>query len=131
MTEIRADQPGSSEPSPPSLKKLRSTLGHLAKKARREGLLSLRDDLDGVAHPALRRGLEMVVDGVPPDRILEAYREDIVALAQNGEDGARAKAQKAQKARGDRLCATALGVVALQQGYRPRVVRKLLAGFGA
>lgn len=106
-----------------SLKQLRTTLTRVMKKARKHGLLSLREDLDGVSNQGLPRDLEMMVEGVPPDKILAAYRTDLGALSEAG-DGAA-------KARGDQLCATAIGVVALQRGYRPRVVRKLLAGFGA
>ena len=43
----------------------------LSKKARREGLLSLEDDISGMEDQFLKKGLQMVVDGIEPDTIRE------------------------------------------------------------
>ncbi|MDZ7548385.1 motility protein A, partial [Clostridium perfringens] len=43
----------------------------LSKKARREGLLSLEDDISEMEDPFLKKGLQMVVDGIEPETIRE------------------------------------------------------------
>ncbi len=43
----------------------------LSRKARREGLLSLEDDIEVIEDPFLSRGLQMVVDGIEPEVIRE------------------------------------------------------------
>ena len=43
----------------------------LSRKARREGLLSLEDDIEEIEDPFLSRGLQMVVDGIEPEVIRE------------------------------------------------------------
>lgn len=45
------------------------TFESLSKKARREGLLSLEDELTGIEDEFLKKGLQMVVDGIEPDVI--------------------------------------------------------------
>lgn len=41
-------------------------IGGLAVKARKDGILSLEDEIDGLADPFLRRGLRLAVDGTNP-----------------------------------------------------------------
>ena len=41
-------------------------IGRLAVKARKDGILSLEDEIDGLADPFLRRGLRLAVDGTNP-----------------------------------------------------------------
>lgn len=43
----------------------------LADKARRNGILSLQEDIPGAPHPLLQRGLNLVVDGIDPDKVRE------------------------------------------------------------
>lgn len=45
------------------------TFENLSKKARREGLLSLEDELQNIDDEFLKKGLQMVVDGIEPDVI--------------------------------------------------------------
>ncbi len=45
---------------------LLDTIGRLSIKARREGILSLDDDLDTLSDPFLKRGLRLAVDGTNP-----------------------------------------------------------------
>ena len=55
-------------------------LSNLAKKARQEGLLSLEDDIEQMKNPLLATGLQMVVDGVEPDRIREIMEMELDAI---------------------------------------------------
>lgn len=50
------------------MKIVESLLG-FSEKARREGLLSLEEDVEGIDHPFMKRGLQMVVDSVDPEVI--------------------------------------------------------------
>lgn len=50
---------------PPS-NDLLDTVGRLAIKARKDGILSLEDELDSVSDPFMRRGLRLAVDGTNP-----------------------------------------------------------------
>lgn len=50
-------------------KSLISTFTNLSQKARREGIISLEQDLHGVNNSFMRRGLQMVIDGHDQDTI--------------------------------------------------------------
>lgn len=52
----------------------------LAVKARKEGLLSLEDAINNLDDKFLKKGLQMVVDGIEPDSIKEILELDISAL---------------------------------------------------
>lgn len=49
----------------------------LSKKARREGLLSLEDDISQMDDKFLKKGLQMVVDGIEPETIREILELEI------------------------------------------------------
>ena len=53
----------------PAAGQLLDTIGRLAIKARRDGILSLDDDLDALSDPFLRRGLRLAVDGTNPSTL--------------------------------------------------------------
>jgi len=57
--------------------------------ARRDGMLALENQLDGVADPFMRNGLQMLVDGFEPERIRETLEVETVAW----EDRQRAAAK--------------------------------------
>lgn len=44
-------------------------LVHFAEKARREGLLAMEEEAHQVGNPFLRKGIQLVVDGVDPDLV--------------------------------------------------------------
>lgn len=52
----------------------------MATKARREGLLGLEDELEGVTDSFLHNGLQMVIDGFEPDTIRHILNAEIDAL---------------------------------------------------
>lgn len=57
--------------------------------ARREGLLSLEEKVEEVNEPFLQRGLKMVVDGQAQEQIRDMLEEDIAAMEQRHELGAK------------------------------------------
>ncbi|OGP73039.1 MAG: hypothetical protein A2Y80_07385 [Deltaproteobacteria bacterium RBG_13_58_19] len=56
----------------------------LAYRARREGLLSLEEELEKLPDPFLRRGLQLVIDGFPAHQVREVLEME---LANQGEAG--------------------------------------------
>jgi len=61
--------------------------GHLAEKARREGLLSLEEESASLSDPFLRKGLMLVVDGTDPEVVKSILEIDIEALQQRHATG--------------------------------------------
>ncbi|MBU5591071.1 motility protein A [Clostridium sp. MSJ-4] len=51
--------------------------GSLSRKARKEGLLSLEDDISQLQDEFLKKGLQMVVDGIEPETIREIMELEI------------------------------------------------------
>ena len=50
----------------PPASQVLEAIGRLAVKARKDGILSLEDELDGLSDPFMRRGLRLAVDGTNP-----------------------------------------------------------------
>lgn len=65
-----------------------SEFSELSKKARREGLLSLEDDIEKVGDDFLKKGLQMVVDGLEPETIRNILELEIEEMEKRHKDGA-------------------------------------------
>lgn len=52
----------------------------LANLARRDGVLALESSVEGLENPYMKKGLEMVVDGVDPEQIREIMENEIVGI---------------------------------------------------
>ncbi|MCS7204928.1 MAG: motility protein A [Leptospiraceae bacterium] len=52
----------------------------LAEKARREGLLSLEDELAEIEDPFMRKGIQLVVDGTDQDQIRNILDNELTAI---------------------------------------------------
>jgi chemotaxis protein MotA len=59
----------------------------LSNKARREGLLALEDTLDNLQDPFVKRGLQLVIDGVEPESVQNILNLDIEAMQNRHADG--------------------------------------------
>lgn len=64
-----------------------SQLISFSEKARREGLLALEDDLEGVDEMFLRNGIQLVVDGTDPDIIRNILYNELNQIQQRHEIG--------------------------------------------
>ncbi|MCY6483690.1 motility protein A [Clostridium aestuarii] len=64
------------------------SFSELSKKARREGLLSLEDDIEKVDDDFLKKGLQMVVDGIEPETIKDILELEIGEMEKRHKDGA-------------------------------------------
>jgi chemotaxis protein MotA len=61
---------------------------NLSRKARREGLLSLEDEISLIEDDFLKKGLQMVVDGIEPETIKEILELEIGEMEKRHSDGA-------------------------------------------
>uniref|UniRef100_A0A7C3WGX5 Flagellar motor protein n=1 Tax=Desulfobacca acetoxidans TaxID=60893 RepID=A0A7C3WGX5_9BACT len=61
----------------------------LAYRARREGLLSLEQDLPGLPDPFWQRGLQLVIDGFPAAQVKEVMEVELSRLVESGAMPAR------------------------------------------
>ena len=59
-----------------------------AEKARREGLLALEDEVQGVDDPFLKKGIQLAIDGTDPELVREIMQTDIEFLGSRHHDGA-------------------------------------------
>ena len=62
--------------------------GDLAKKARREGLLALEDDMGRMDDPFYQKGIQMMVDALDPELIRDILETDIEHMQYRHEIGA-------------------------------------------
>lgn len=62
--------------------------GDLSRKARKEGLLSLEDAINNLEDAFMKKGLQMVVDGIEPDSIREVLELDIGEMEARHKSGA-------------------------------------------
>jgi chemotaxis protein MotA len=63
------------------------TIVKMADKARREGLLALEEDAKKLHDPFLRRGVQLVVDGVDPAQVRSIMEADVHAMAERHHHG--------------------------------------------
>ena len=88
----------------------------LSGKARREGLLSIEADLAGIGHRFVKDGLGLVVDGYDPAVVTGILLTKIHAGGFSGRELL------------ERMAAME-GILCLQEGYSPSVLRKRLFAF--
>jgi len=91
---------------------------HLSDKSRRQGLLSLEEEMDNLPNEVFRSAVVEVVDGSPPDHIGQLLDFRMEELRE------RREAELRRELTYLRLIKT--GVLAVQRGQPPRVVRDLL-----
>ncbi|MBK9503285.1 MAG: hypothetical protein IPO06_28695 [Leptospiraceae bacterium] len=89
---------------------------HLSNKARRQGLLSLEEDIEVSPYPLMRRGLQFVVDGTDP-KLLSEILERTILLSNDTPEKIMEN------------CIIAVGVLGIQEGYSPRILRENLQSF--
>jgi chemotaxis protein MotA len=57
----------------------------LAERARREGLLALETEADGITDPSIKKGVLLVVDGTDPELVREIMEADVGAMSERHE----------------------------------------------
>lgn len=86
---------------------------NLSKKARREGLLSLEDEIDKIEDKFLKKGLQMVVDGIEPDVIKDIMELEIGEMERRHEGGANVLKTWGAYAPGFGMIGTLIGLIAM------------------
>lgn len=66
-----------------------SKLVEFADGARKDGLLSLEDEIKNIDDDFMRNGLQMAVDGTDPEVVREAMEADVAAMKQRHKGGAK------------------------------------------
>lgn len=66
-----------------------TVFSELARKARREGLLALEDDVGRLSDPFFAKGIQLVVDALEPEMIREILENEMASMAQRHEIGQR------------------------------------------
>ncbi|MTI65714.1 MAG: motility protein A [Firmicutes bacterium] len=77
-------------------KEIVNLFSRLSKKSRREGILSLEDDIRNVDDDFLERGIQMVIDGIEPETI-----KDILELEMDATEKRHSSGQKIFQSWGD------------------------------
>jgi len=70
------------------------TMVSFSEKARREGLLSLEENLEEIEDPFMKKSIQLVVDGTDPE-LLKSMMETELELLENDLDGQRAVLESA------------------------------------
>ena len=65
-----------------------ATFGELSRKARKEGLLSLEDAINNLEDKFMKKGLQMVVDGIEPESIKDILELEIAGMETRHKKGA-------------------------------------------
>lgn len=63
------------------------TMISFSEKARREGLLSLEDDLDELEDPFIRTAIQLVIDGAEPEMVKQVLLGEVTSLERRHEEG--------------------------------------------
>lgn len=86
-------------------------LSELATTARRDGLLVLEQQLDQIKDPFLNRGLEMVIDGVPKDKLIEVLSIELNAIQERHATGKKLLDQLGALAPAFGMIGTLIGLI--------------------
>ena len=91
--------------------KIIEQLVSLAEVARREGLLALESKLDDVDHPFVQLGIQLAIDGSPPEVIEDLLRTEISAVATRHSEGKAVFDQMGRFAPAFGMIGTLIGLV--------------------
>jgi chemotaxis protein MotA len=101
----------------------------MADRARREGLLALESEMDGVQDPFMRKALQMAVDGTDPDDVWEILSQEVKATKASAAVGASFWTDAGGYAPTIGIIGTVLGLVhVLENLSEPDKLGHLIAG---
>ncbi|WP_010292391.1 motility protein A [Clostridium senegalense] len=83
----------------------------MSRKARREGLLSLEDDISSIENPFTKKALSMVVDGIEPEAIKEIMALEIEQLETRHSQGSAMLKSWGAYAPAFGMCGTLIGLI--------------------
>lgn len=83
----------------------------LAETARREGLLALESKVAEIEQPLIRTGIQLAVDGSPPEAVEEVLRSEVEALAKRHREGKNLMDQLGRFAPAYGMIGTLMGLI--------------------
>lgn len=92
-----------------------SNFSNFSKKARREGLLSLEDEIVELDDEFLKKGLQMVVDGIEPETIKDILELEIGEMEARHQKGANMFSTWGGYAPGFGMIGTLIGLIQMMQ----------------
>ena len=101
---------------PEDVPRIIEQLVSLAEVARREGLLALESKLDDVDHPFVQMGIQLAIDGSPPDVIEDLLRTEINAVATRHAEGKAVVEQLGRFAPAFGMIGTLIGLILMLKG---------------
>ncbi|HEX2084176.1 MAG TPA: MotA/TolQ/ExbB proton channel family protein [Solirubrobacteraceae bacterium] len=100
-----------------------------AERARRDGLLALEEELDEVEDAYTRKGLQLVVDGTPPDLVREILQAEVHGMRARHRAGAKVFENAGGFAPTMGVLGTVMGLIsALQKLDQPETLGPAISG---
>ncbi|HEX8123475.1 MAG TPA: flagellar motor protein [Solirubrobacteraceae bacterium] len=100
-----------------------------AERARRDGLLALEEDLDGVEDAYTRKGLQLVVDGTDPELVREILEAEVHTMRTRHKAGAKVFESAGGFAPTMGVLGTVMGLIsALQKLDQPETLGPAISG---
>ena len=100
-----------------------------AERARRDGLLALEEELDQVEDPYTRKGLQLVVDGTPPDLVREILEAEVHGMRARHKSGVKVFDNAGGYAPTMGVLGTVMGLIsALQKLDQPETLGPAISG---
>jgi chemotaxis protein MotA len=100
-----------------------------AERARRDGLLALEEELDQVEDVYTRKGLQLVVDGTPPDLVREILEAEVHGMRARHKAGAKVFESAGGFAPTMGVLGTVMGLIsALQKLDQPETLGPAISG---
>lgn len=101
---------------------------NLSQRARKDGLLSLEEDISNLEDPFLKKGMQMVVDGIEPETIKEILELDIYETENRGMNVAGMYSAWGGYAPGFGMIGTLIGLVQMMQNLND--IQSIAVGMG-
>jgi chemotaxis protein MotA len=113
----------------PDLRVQVTDLVSYAERARRDGLLALEEDLDGVEDAYTRKGLQLVVDGTDPELVREILEAEVHTMRTRHKAGAKVFESAGGFAPTMGVLGTVMGLIsALQKLDQPETLGPAISG---
>ena len=90
-----------------------SAIVRLAHKARKESILSLQQDATNVNNRFMRMGLQLIIDGQPPELVRAVLETELESLLSRHEEGARIFKAMGKYAPAFGMIGTLIGLIAM------------------
>jgi chemotaxis protein MotA len=113
----------------PEMREQVDDLVRFAERARRDGLLALEEELDEIDDAYTRKGLQLVVDGTPPDLVRDILEAEVHGMRGRHKSGVKVFEQAGGFAPTMGVLGTVMGLIsALQKLDQPETLGPAISG---